>query len=438
MCYLQAVSSNRYSVDLEEVLSRNVGRGERSVAMVRAGAALLAMLQLLLRNYDEVAAFELRPWIVILGLMAGVLFSAWTLRYRGELSRRMLWTSAVVDMLVVTVAVFPTMIWPRVNYPGQLHLPGLAFYGLAISISGLRLDRQLVRMSIITNSLAALTLVIVDLVRNGQHPDLDLGEALLWLAFGAAAAALGDAITVRTRRLVSEAAQSVTQKERARQALGVYVSETVAESVLGEGKILELGGARREVVVLFSDLRGFTAYSDSLPPERLVTEVNAYLDRMVEVIREEGGVVDKYIGDAIMVVFGLPESREDDGLRAARCAARMQQALMEHNVDRAKHKLPALAQGIGVHRGHAVAGNIGSADRLQYTVMGAAVNLASRLESATKAEDVSVLLSEAVVRSIDPGAPGAPALVHHGHLDVRGHAGQVSVYTLAAEGSPAR
>ena len=112
--------------------------------------------------------------------------------------------------------------------------------------------------------------------------------------------------------------------------------------------MLELGGARREVVVLFSDLRGFTAYSDTLAPERLVTEVNAYLDRMVEVIREEGGVVDKYIGDAIMVVFGLPESKVDDCLRAARCAARMQEALAEHNADRALLKLPPPHPG---HRG---------------------------------------------------------------------------------------
>ncbi len=431
------MSRNRYSVDLEEVLSRNVGRGERSVAVVRAGAALLAMLQLLVRDYDEVAAFGLRPWIVIVGLMAGVLYSAWTMRYRGELTRRMLWISALVDMLIITVAVFPTMIWPRENYPGQLHLPGLAFYGLAMAISGLRLDRQVVSLSITTNFVAALVLVALDLVFNGRHPDLDPGEMLLWIAYGAAAAALGDAITVRTRRLVSEAAQSVTQKERARQALGVYVSETVAESVLGDGKMLELGGARMEVVVLFSDLRGFTAYSDTIGPERLVTEVNAYLDRMVEVIREEGGVVDKYIGDAIMVVFGLPEAKGDDSLRAVRCAAQMQQTLLEHNKDRAQHNLPPLTQGIGVHRGHAVAGNIGSADRQQYTVMGAAVNLASRLESATKAEEVPVLLSAAVVDDIDQQAPGAPALVHHGHLDVRGHSGQVSVYTLAGdEGLP--
>jgi class 3 adenylate cyclase len=427
------VSRSRDGVDLEVVLSRNVGRGERSVAVVRAGAALLAMLQLLIRDYDEVAAFDLRPWIVIVGLMAGVLFSAWTLRYRGGLSRRMLWTSAVVDMLVISVAVFPTMFWPRDNYPGQLHLPGLAFYGLAIGISGLRLDRKLVRLSIVSNTLGAILLVVLDLTLNGRHPDLDMGEPLLWLAFGAAAAGLGDAITVRTLRLVTEAAQSVTQKERARQALGVYVSETVAESVLGEGEILELGGARREVVVLFSDLRGFTAYSDSLSPERLVTEINAYLDRMVEVIREEGGVVDKYIGDAIMVVFGLPESKEDDALRAVRCAARMQEALTEHNRERAQHDLPPLAQGIGVHKGHAVAGNIGSADRLQYTVMGAAVNLASRLESATKAEGVPVLLSEAVVQGIDSTGPETPALVHHGQLSLRGHTGQVSVYTLAKD-----
>lgn len=154
---------------------------------------------------------------------------------------------------------------------------------------------------------------------------------------------------------------------------------------------------------------------------------------MVEVIREEGGVVDTYIGDAVIVVFGLPETRSDGCLRAARCAARMQQALEQHNAERATEGLPPLAQGIGVHRGHAVAGNIGSADRLQFAVMGAAVNVASRLESATKAEGVSVLLSEAVVAGFGAQAEGAHSLRHHEQLTLRGASDAVSVYTLGSD-----
>ncbi|MED5374698.1 MAG: adenylate/guanylate cyclase domain-containing protein [Myxococcota bacterium] len=417
----------RTTDDLQLILARNVGRGERSVAVVRVAAAFFVLLQLLWADRVAIADFHLRPWLVILGLGSGIGFSLWTLRSRSEAPWR-LWASTVVDSLVVTVALWPTVIWAREIYPGQFNLPGLAFYALAMAVSGLRLDRRLVWTSIALNGAAAVGLGLLDQALNGPFPMLRPTDVFIWLAMFVGAGALGDAITVRTRRLVTEAAQAVTDRERARQALGVYVSETVAQSVLDEGGGgLELGGARRQVVVLFSDLRGFTAYSDALSPERLVAEVNAYLDRMVEVISAHGGVVDKYIGDAIMVVFGLPEAQGDDAERAVRCALGMQEALELHNGEREARGLPPLRQGIGVHRGWTVAGNIGSADRLQYTVMGATVNLASRLESATKAEGVSVLVSDAVVQALPD--LDEPLLKPHGELQLRGASEPVVVWT---------
>ena len=132
----------------------------------------------------------------------------------------------------------------------------------------------------------------------------------------------------------------------------------------------------------------------------------------------------------IMVVFGLPAAQPDDAARAIRCVARMQEALAAHNAVRAREGLPAMRQGLGLHRGEVVAGNIGSADRLQYTVIGATVNLASRLEYATKTEGVPVLISQAVVDALP--ADGSPIpLREQGTVAVRGAAESLVVWTLA-------
>jgi adenylate cyclase len=109
---------------------------------------------------------------------------------------------------------------------------------------------------------------------------------------------------------------------------------------------------------------------EGLDPQRLVGELNAYLEAMVSVIDQEGGIVDKYIGDAIMVVFGIPGTHPDDADRAVRTATRMREALVQHNQERVEAGLDPLREGIGVHFGHAVAGNIGTAERLQYTAVG--------------------------------------------------------------------
>ncbi len=413
---------------LDRVLSLSVTRGERTIDQVRIAAALLSVFTVLLSNWEYVVTGATRSVITLSGLVAGIVLSAWSLRQEGPRTRPRLAMSILLDALVITVAILPTAIWPRPDYPGQLNMPGVHFYGLAIVLAGLRLDKGMVRVAAGLNLVLALGLVGLDLHLNGTADHLAKGDITLNTVLFAMWIMLGAGIANRTRGLVSEGAESVLQAERARQALGVYVSEEIATRVLDQ-EDLSPGGSVREVTVLFSDLRGFTAWSDGLPPEKLVAELNGYLDAMVDVIREEGGVVDKYIGDAIMVVFGLPKARGDDSIRAVRCALRMQDALRAHNERRVAMGSPPLRQGIGVHRGEVVAGNIGSADRLQYTVIGATVNLASRLESATKSEGVSVLVSQAIVDILERlGAPERAQLKRHGVLKVRGATEPVAVW----------
>lgn len=164
-----------------------------------------------------------------------------------------------------------------------------------------------------------------------------------------------------------------------KKTFGRYLSDKVVDEILASPQGARLGGRRQEVTILMSDLRGFTSMSAERDPEEMVALLNRYLARMSQVILAHDGVIDEFIGDAILVVFGVPEPRLDDALRAVACALAMQLALDELN-----HELDEpLEMGIALNTGTVLVGNIGSEMRLKYGVVGAPVNLAARLESVT-------------------------------------------------------
>jgi adenylate cyclase len=182
------------------------------------------------------------------------------------------------------------------------------------------------------------------------------------------------------------------ERDNLRTTFGKYMTSSVLEHLLA-GKVA-LGGESLEVTILFTDIRSFTSISEKMDPQQLVGLLNEYFTEMVGIVMEENGVVDKYIGDAIMAVFGAPVPKSGDAANALRAAVRMRGALARLNVALAARGLPALRTGIGIHTGQVVAGNIGCEKRMEYTVIGDAVNLASRLETSTKELGVAVLISE--------------------------------------------
>ncbi len=188
-------------------------------------------------------------------------------------------------------------------------------------------------------------------------------------------------------------------KEQYRGVLDKVVSKEVAEELL-QGDI-ELGGETREVSVLFADIRGFTSLTEGMPPEAIIGLINSCMERMSEAVENEGGVVDKYVGDELMAIFGAPISRDDDARRAVCAAVRIQKSLTDLNLHRRTKGRKPIGVGVGISTGEAVAGNMGSPNRLNYTVLGEAVNLASRICAATPAGEVRV--SEATVQSMGPG-----------------------------------
>jgi adenylate cyclase len=169
---------------------------------------------------------------------------------------------------------------------------------------------------------------------------------------------------------------------------GRYVSTQVAEQILSlaDSGTLQLGGEQREVTIMFADIRGFTKLSEQLSPSEIVTMLNAYLSVMIERVLENGGMVNKFAGDNIMAVWNAPEPQKEHALLAAKAGWEAQQAIVD--VQKKEPSLPRAQFGIGINTGLAVAGNVGSSGRSEYTVIGDAVNLASRICSATPGGEV--------------------------------------------------
>ncbi len=188
------------------------------------------------------------------------------------------------------------------------------------------------------------------------------------------------------------------QKKAIRGMFGQYMSETVINHLLAHPEKLKLGGERRRVTLFFSDLAGFTTLSERLEAETVVALLNDYLSRMTEIILAETGTLDKFEGDAIMAFWGAPLDQEDQAMRACRAALAQQAALTDLNRAFAEQNLPTLKVRIGLHTGDAIVGNLGSAKRFDYTVIGDTVNLASRLEGLNKFYGTAIMASEATVQ----------------------------------------
>ncbi|MGL1902200.1 MAG: adenylate/guanylate cyclase domain-containing protein [Fibrobacterales bacterium] len=229
---------------------------------------------------------------------------------------------------------------------------------------------------------------------------------------------------------IHDMAKGLRQRERIKDAFGRFVSPHVAEEFIknysNDGDVLTMGGTKKKLTILVVDIRGFTKLSEETEPEKLTAMLNEYFSRMVEVIKIHNGIVDKFIGDAILAVFGLTESSEGSEYDAVQAAAEMSTQLKLFNHIRSKKGHPKLYNGIGVHCGEVIAGYIGSTDRLEFTVIGSPVNVAARIESQCKEPNPSLLFSEAVVK----GLKGRVAVREVGLFDLKGVSEQMNLFTL--------
>ena len=229
------------------------------------------------------------------------------------------------------------------------------------------MSRALMRVNVALKRLAVQEYVHVDAIKTGDELE-DLAAGFNTMVDG------------------------LRERDKLKVTMGKYMTAAVMDHLLA-GKV-SLGGESIKVTILFTDIRSFTTISERMGAQELVGLLNEYFTEMVGIVMNEDGVVDKNSGDAIMAVFGAPVPKPEDAVHAVRAAVKMRQALRHLNERLIARGLTPLRTGIGIHTGEVVAGNIGSERRMEYTVIGDAVNLASRLESNTKDLGVNVLISE--------------------------------------------
>jgi adenylate cyclase len=315
--------------------------------------------------------------------------------------------------------------------PAALQSPGFA-----VDITASRdvtETRNRVRQGLI-NELTALAVVLVIVLGFALRFASRLGNAVRAISGAARQVKAGTYATVPALGTGDELqglgedfnqmVQGLKERDHLRDTFGRYVTRQVADHLL-KGNV-NLGGELIPVTVLFSDIRSFTSISETMEPTALLDFLNVYFSGMVESVLSHGGVVDKFMGDAIMAVFGAPVPQPDDALHAVQAALEMRARLEQINRGFQERGLPEIRTGIGLHSGQVVAGNMGHVERMEYTVIGDPVNLASRLEGMTKELACDVIMSEDLFRQVETRVIAEPLK----RIKVKGRDQDVMVYRL--------
>lgn len=221
---------------------------------------------------------------------------------------------------------------------------------------------------------------------------------------------------------------SERKRKEIKNAFSHYLSPSVLETILADPEKLRLGGDRVEATILFSDIVSFTTISEAMRAEEVSDLINKYLNEMTRIITAHNGTIDKFIGDAIMAFWGAPVADPDHALNACRAAVAMQERMKLVRMEFTEKGLPEIFIRIGINTGPVIAGNMGSSDLFDYTVLGDPVNLASRLEGANKEFGTSIMISQAVYEKARGGIVARPL----GAIKVKGKTKEVEVYELVS------
>lgn len=241
------------------------------------------------------------------------------------------------------------------------------------------------------------------------------------------------ALSILSNYIGCEAYRNFIEVKRSKflqRAFSSYISPELVSQIVKNPDMLKLGGEKREITVLFSDIRGFTTISEKFPPETIVQILNKYLDPMTKIVLSHKGTLDKYIGDAIMAIYNAPLDIEDHPYLACKSALEMIKALKDVNREFKNIGFPEIDIGVGIHTGYAVVGNMGTDVRFDYTAIGDTVNLSSRLESLNKQYGTHIIVSEETRNRVKDGAFKFREL---DRIRVKGKEVPVTIYELSLE-----
>jgi len=371
------------------------------------------------------------PWIISLyGAVAAYEWAlraaiGWLIEHRRQPNIALRFVNAFVETSIPTVMLFMavSLMGPR----DALGSPAFLLYFFFILLSILRLD---VRLCLFTGLVAAVEHFIFMYVVIGtlepevqssfwRTPVFNISRSLILFVAGLVAAL----VTREIRRQVELSLRTVQDRDRAVRIFGQYVSPQIAEKLLHQP--VDLGGELRNVCVMFLDIRNFSSYAAGERPEAVMAYLNTLFDFMIDVVNEHHGIVNKFLGDGFMAVFGAPI---EDAERCAHAVGASLEILERLDRLNAAGKIHPTRVGIGLHMGECVTGNVGSNDRKEYTIIGDVVNLASRLEQATKDFQARLLISEAVRRSLDAAMSGVEDL---GPVPLKGQPNPARIFKVA-------
>ncbi|MCC6275556.1 MAG: HAMP domain-containing protein, partial [Leptospiraceae bacterium] len=291
--------------------------------------------------------------------------------------------------------------------------------------------RRNIFLMIVVLNLAIL--IVYYFAKSISQPILKLVSAAKQIEFGQFALNLKptttDEVGILTNSFLSMS-NGLMERENLKASFGKFVNKEIAE--LASRGELDLGGQKRICTVFFSDIRGFTSISEKLNPQEVVEFLNEYLREMVSCVKQMHGNVDKFIGDAIMAVWGGIKSTPNDAENAINCALLMRETLLKFNKGRGSVKKPIVKFGIGINTGPVIAGQIGSDEKLEFTVVGDTVNLASRMEALNKTFGTDILVSESTLELVNKDLYKTEKIQS---IKVRGKSQPVTIYALLGKSS---
>ncbi len=406
-------SRERLSDEIRAILEKQEMTAERVVNYVRGVFAGSSMILAGFVSPDAQTPTATRIFVVSLGAWFAYACVVFAVLRRRELYYRWLkYVSITIDISMMQILVIASLF----NHSGIYEVYRMPYTWVVIALfsvlSGLRYS---VAACLYSAALVAIynAIFLPVAIRVAQPPIVDhsvylgpglcLDDIIYTIIFTAMGGVFAAVIASNSRKLILQSAADSLGRERLlqdRDRLAKYFSKDVVDLVLNNPESLGQGGTRMTATVLFADIRNFTQLSTVMQPEQVVELLNRYFSTMVDIVFKNGGTLDKFLGDGLMALFGVPYAIENPEESAVRTALEMLAALQDMNRELEAKGTLRLDIGVGINSGPVVAGNIGSSQRHEYTVIGDTVNLAARLEALNKETRTQILVSASIHNAI--------------------------------------